>query len=354
MKKVTPILLKVIGIVIILIVFYLAGIILLGTATDYQPKPVTTLEINKAQNTSQKNDSVFSFLSWNIGFCGLGEEMDFFYDGGKMVRPTRAQVQKNIEGVTRFLHSNDSIDFFLLQEVDKNSARTKTKNEVKIISEKLAGYFSAFATNYKVRFVPVPFTNPLGKVEMGQMTLSKQQPALSERHSYFSAYSWPKKLFMLDRCFIVSRFKLSNGKELVVLNTHNSAYDAGGELRQKEMPIIRDLMLGEYQKGNYVLAGGDWNQNPPQLNTQTLQTRFNPVLREMMDDSLFPPGWKIVFDPQRPTNREINKPLNDKTGVTIIDYYILSPNISALEIKTLSQDFKYSDHEPVFLKVRVN
>ena len=68
---------------------------------------------------------------------------------------------------------------------------------------------------------------------------------------------------MLDRCFVVSRFNLSNGKDLVLMNTHNSAYDAGGKLRDAEMPIIRDLMIEEYEKGNYVVAGGDWNQNPP-------------------------------------------------------------------------------------------
>lgn len=34
--------------------------------------------------------------------------------------------------------------------------------------------------------------------EMGQITLSNCVPEITRRYSYFSAYSWPKRLFMLD------------------------------------------------------------------------------------------------------------------------------------------------------------
>ena len=270
-----------------------------------------------------------------------------------MVRPTPDRVKKYTTGVLDFLQSVDSLDFIFLQEADKNSSRTRKQDETKLISEKMPGFATSFGTNYKVKFVPLPFTNPLGKVEMGQMILSKYQPESSQRYSYFSAYSWPKRLFMLDRCFVVSRFNLENGKELVLMNTHNSAYDADGKLRDIEMPLIRDLMLEEFAKGNYVVAGGDWNQNPPGYDSTKVNTVFPAFGQERISTKLFPADWKIVFDNANPTNRKIEAPLEKgKTKVTIIDFFILSPNVQLLQIQGIPEDFNYSDHNPVFMKIK--
>ncbi|MBN2775872.1 MAG: hypothetical protein JXR31_16570 [Prolixibacteraceae bacterium] len=354
MKKV-KLLLKVIFLVITLCLLYLGFVILYGTLTDYRSLDKVDLKISERINGEGINSDTLTFLSWNIGFCGLGAEMDFFYDGGEMVRPTDILVDKYTNGVLAFLKKNTTIDFIILQEVDENSARTNRQNEIEIISKALPDYFYSYDDNYNVKFVPVPFLNPLGKVEAGQMNLSKVQPVSSQRMAFHSAYAWPKRLFMLDRCFVVSRFDAGNGKHLVLLNTHNSAYDAGGKLRMLEMPVIRDLMVEEYKKGNYVVAGGDWNQNPPEYDVSKVDVAYAAVTRVEMDDSLFPEGWTIIWDPATPTNREIETPLQKgKTESTIIDYFILSPNVEGLNIHTENLDFENSDHHPVFLKVFIN
>ncbi len=351
MKKLLKVLVTVIIAVVSLMVIYLAVIIIWGTVTNYQPDEVTELEVHNPKSRHDLQDSIFTFLSWNVGYFGLGAEMDFFYDGGQMVRPTSEQVDKFTAGALKYLKSADSVDFIFLQETDRNSARTGFQDETTMIQQAMPEYTSAFAVNYNVRFVPLPFINPMGKVEMGQMTLSNNQPVSSRRYSYFSSYAWPKNLFMLDRCFLVSRFQLENGKELVLLNTHNSAYDAGGKMRDEEMPVIRDLMLKEFEKGNYVVAGGDWNQNPPMYDISNVNAGNPAVYREKLDDAVFPPEWQIVFDPQNPTNRDVDIPMSRETGVTIIDFFVLSPNVAVRQIKTLSQHFQFSDHEPVFLKI---
>lgn len=355
MKKITRFIFRLATVLIVLIVIYLSGIILLGTIYDYKPEDVTDLNISGNGFGEQISDSVFTFLSWNIGYAGLGAEMDFFYDGGEMVHPTKERVEKYTGGILNFLKSNDSIDFILLQEVDKNSARTGKQDERELIKNTLSSYSYSFGLNYKVFFVPLPFTNPLGKVEMGQMNFSGYKPLDSKRYSFFSAYAWPKRLFMLDRCFVVSRFLLKSGKELVVLNTHNSAYDAGGKLREQEMPVIRDVMMKEFEKGNYVVAGGDWNQNPPEYKLSEVKTEFIPSSTELLDFSVFPENWQVVYDSSLPTNRSLDIPLTKgKTRVTIIDYFIVSPNIKIEEIKIIPQNFEYSDHEAVFLKIKLN
>jgi endonuclease/exonuclease/phosphatase family metal-dependent hydrolase len=350
MKK----LLRIVFILVVLVALYFVGIIGFGTVTDYQPDDITNLEILGNVNNSPVTDSTFTFLTWNLGYCGLGAEMDFFYDGGKSVRPSPKLVKKYTAGVIQFIQSVDSLDYIFLQEVDKNSARTNRQDETEMIRSAMPSFDSSFGINYNVQFVPLPFFNPLGKVEMGQMILSKYQPLESQRYSYHSAYAWPKRLFMLDRCFVLSRFKLQNGKELVLMNTHNSAYDAGGKLREMEMPVIRDLMLKEYEKGNYVVAGGDWNQNPPSYKTEELNNTYPGVDRVFLDGSLFPNNWQIVYDPNHATNREIDAPLTPgKTKVTIIDFFVLSPNIEAEKIKVLSHNFQNSDHEPIYMRVKI-
>ena len=89
------------------------------------------------------------------------------------------------------------------------------------------------------------------------------------------------------------------------LNTHNSAYDTNGELRNAEIPLIRKMMLEEYAKGNYVVAGGDWNQNPPNFNPELVNKKYPVKQQESITEGYFPRDWNIVYDSNLPTNRNI-------------------------------------------------
>jgi endonuclease/exonuclease/phosphatase family metal-dependent hydrolase len=41
------------------------------------------------------------------------------------------------------------------------------------------------------------------------------------------------------------------------------------------------------------------------------------------------------------------------TGTTIIDFFVVSPNVEILSVKTLGNNFAWSDHQPVLMKVRL-
>ena len=75
----------------------------------------------KFLNESQRE---FTFLSWNIGYAGLGKEMDFFYDGGGKVRPSKEQFENYLSGIKKTLKENNKVDFIFLQEVDISSKRS--------------------------------------------------------------------------------------------------------------------------------------------------------------------------------------------------------------------------------------
>ena len=158
--------------------------------------------------------------------------MDFFYEGGKMVRPEESLCQKYIRGIVDVITANDSVDFFLFQEVDFNSKRSYYQDQAEIIASAISdiNYFSAI--NYKSDYIPVPYLNPMGKVNSGLMIVSKYNPVECFRISMPLTYSWPKKLFMPKRCILISKFGIADASDLVLLNIHNSAYDdadAGGE-----------------------------------------------------------------------------------------------------------------------------
>jgi len=69
-------------------------------------------------------------------------------------------------------------------------------------------------------------------------------------------------------------------------------------------------------------------------------------------DSTFLPGWRFAFDPLAPTNRDVDMPYQKgKTQTTIIDFYVISPNVEVESIHTVATAFNFSDHQPVVMKV---
>jgi endonuclease/exonuclease/phosphatase family metal-dependent hydrolase len=356
MKKVLKIALKTLIISIVVVVVVLIVFLIYSSVTFYKPEPVEKLAFTNNKNVPVINRTELSLLTWNIGYCGLGKDVDFFYEGGKMTRPREDQFQTYLNSVFNFISRNDSMDFILLQEVDFDSRRSYHINESELFNKALTKHSSTYAYNYKVKFVPLPIFNPMGFVESGVMTFSKFDITEASRYAYMASHSWPTKLFQLSRCFVMSRFKTESGKDLILINTHNSAFGNEESLRKFEMILLRSYMLSEYEKGNYVIAGGDWNQNPPKFDSVKYSYGY---LKEkgvsQLEGDFFPATWKINFDKNIPTNRNVVKPFNMKeTKTTTLDYFITSPNIETLDVKVFQNYFEDSDHQPVYLKIRLS
>jgi endonuclease/exonuclease/phosphatase family metal-dependent hydrolase len=202
-----------------------------------------------------------------------------------------------------------------------------------------------------VDFVPVPVRSPLGRINSGIVSLSKPGPYEVVRNAYGGNYSWPTSLFMLDRCYLVNRYALPDGRDFILINTHNSAYD-DGSLRAKQLQQLEEFVLTEHEKGNPVVIGGDWNQSP---------TGFSPAYKSVFDTTNlsflpaeFLPGWKQVFSDSIPTNRRITTPYSPSgTPTTVIDFFIISPGVEVYDVRTLDLKFRHSDHQPVLLTFRL-
>jgi endonuclease/exonuclease/phosphatase family metal-dependent hydrolase len=291
-------------------------------------------------------------MIWNIGYAGLGRDMDFFYDGGKMVRPPRPRVEENLSAIQSFIQRQTDIDFFLFQEVDQSSKRSYQINQVLRLSRAFPGFHSSFGKNYDVRFVPVPVLDPLGAVRSGLLTLSRFEPLSVDRHAFPGNYAWPRGLFMLDRCFLVSRFRLDNKKELVVINTHNSAYDDGG-LRIRQTAYLKEFLIKEVEQGNFIVVGGDWNQCPPGF-VPEFASNIMDHDRRMDIDPDYIEKWSWAYDKTIPTNRRLAAPYDARTSpTTVIDFFLVSPNVEVKQVRGIHLDFEHSDHHPVKLKIKL-
>jgi len=344
MKKLFKILLK-----FLLVIISIIGLAFLYlTLTDY--KPELEIEISKNENPEVLNKNSFDIMIWNIGYAGLGDDMDFFYDGGTKVRTSKERTKENLQAITKFIKEKD-FDFILLQEVDIDAKRTYNINELDTFKRyKKANYF--YAPNYKVKYVPMPLSEPMGDVEAGLVTISKNDAKKSTRFAFPGNYAWPKKLFLLDRCFIVNRYPTNNGKDLLIINTHNSAFD-DGNLKLQQLNILKEFIEDEYKKENYVVLAGDWNQNPPNMHNEdfggyTENTNFK---LSSIDKEFFSKEWQFAFDDTNPTNRALTENYTKgKTPVTILDFFLVSPNIEIINIETYNLNFKNSDHNPVHLR----
>jgi endonuclease/exonuclease/phosphatase family metal-dependent hydrolase len=138
---------------------------------------------------------------------------------------------------------------------------------------------------------------------------------------------------------------------MVLVNLHLEAYDAGGLGREAQTRILLDFLKAEYDLGNYVIAGGDFNQSFPGA-----EEAFPLIDTEYFTPGNLDPGmlegWAFASDLSGPSARLLNEPYDgNRAGrqFYVIDGFIVSPNVEVLSVQTIDLDFKNSDHNPVKL-----
>jgi len=331
------------------------------TVFEYRPQPIEEVEIIDNQTRLVSLNETISFMTFNIGYAGLGANEDFVMDGGKKGRAdSKDIVEGYLAGIIETLETYPS-DFYLLQEVDLKARRSYNINQVEQIHEAIGTlYSSQFSYNFKVPFVPFPlsFTDHIGYVESGLTTYQKVQAETSQRYQFPGSFSWPLRVANLKRAMMITSIPIENSsKSLFVINLHMSAYDGDGSLRTQEMALLKEVMTSLYEAGHYVVVGGDFNQTFPAAKD------IYPVSQDLyiaypMEDDWLPDGFSFEIDLDHPTCRLLNQPYDPsdpKTQYYIIDGFIVSDNIDIVtSAQTLNLGFEHSDHNPVILSLRLN
>lgn len=344
---------RVIGCLVLAVAILFAGMIGFLSITEYKPQNRETIEVAGNQAKELQLGEQISVLTFNIGYGALGDNADFFMDGGKSVMTAdKERVNKNLDGILGAVEKTEP-DIVFFQEIDKSSTRSHKINEYEKFKSELSWYSFSFANNFKVAFLPYPVP-PIGKVDSGLATASVFGVKSAERVQLPIPFSWPVRMANLKRCVLISRIPVKDSeKQLVLLNLHLEAYDSGeGKIAQTKM--LAELLKAETDKGNYVIAGGDFNQIFSTADKSAYPTYEGMWTPGEIDAAAFGEGFEFLMDERTPSCRSLDKAYKgaDKKSFQyyLIDGFIVSDNIKVDLIETQNLNFENSDHNPVLLK----
>ena len=129
-----------------------------------------------------------------------------------------------------------------------------------------------------------------------------------------------------------------------------SAYDEGGKIREKQLDMLLTFMEGEYNKGNYVIAGGDWNHDiADSINTFTSKQKVPEWVKEINESEL-PEHFSFAKNTSVATCRSTDMPYEKGVNYTVVlDGFLVSDNIQIDSIENIDTNFEYSDHNPAYM-----
>lgn len=352
--------------VILMVLLLVVGYVVYMQMQYYRIEDNKTLEITNPQQGTLKVGESYTAATYNIGFGAYLQDYSFFMDTGHMAdgtyvqgKSSRAKSEESVHMATTADAENMArldLDFLLLQEVDSDATRSYNVDQRSYFTQNTDGLFKDYASSYAVNFHSAylfyPFNEPHGIANAGLLTLSRYEIKDAVRRSYPVDDSFPTKFFDLDRCFALLRIPVENKKELVLINSHMSAYDKGGLIREKQLALLCGVISEEYQKGNYVIVGGDFNHILDSEPDVFASEQLVPEWVASLSQSDMPAHFSIVKaknDTQVATCRSCDIPYTKGVNYTsVLDGFIVSDNIKA-ETENIDLDFMYSDHNPVLL-----
>ncbi len=357
MKKAFKIILGIIIAIVLIVAIYFAYVFI----SYYRIEDNKELEITSGAVADKvPTGTQLRVVSANVGFGAYSDDYSFFMDGG-----TESWAFSKEDTIANIKGSVDSIakqhpDFILMQEIDTDSTRSYHVDEQSLSLEQyqadgITGLSHSFAQNYDSPFLFYPITQPHGKSVAGLLTLSKYEIQSAIRRSLPIETGF-SKLIDLDRCYSKNYIDLDNGKQLCLINCHLSAYTTDPSTAENQVIMLNKDMLDEVAKGNYVIVGGDMNKDLLGDSTKVFTGRAaleenwaSPFPTELLD-SEFSVVAPIDMANPVPSCRNADMPYDENvTFVLTIDGFIVSSNVEVVEADVVNNEFKYSDHNPVYM-----
>lgn len=349
-KKNSPvkIFLAVLACVIAVIAVYVAYVFI-----DYHRIPdMQQLDVVAKDHEAVRTGVSYEIVSWNIGFGAYESDFGFFMDGGKQSRAfSPERLASNMEKICSRL-TEQGADFYLLQEVDFDSTRTYHLDERALITDALGKYSYTFAQNYDSPYLMYPLLSPHGASKSGLLTFSSFGISSALRRSLPIEGGF-MKLLDLDRAYSVNRVPLDGGAELVLYNFHLSAYTSDGTIATEQLNMLIGDMQAEYEKGNYCIAGGDFNKDVLGSSAEYFgESEIEYTWAQSIPDEMFD-GTNISLvaplDKENPVPscRNADGPYHAGQYVVTVDGFIVSDNVTVESADVLDFGFAYSDHNPV-------
>lgn len=281
-------------------------------------------------------------MSWNIGYAGLGEASDFKADGGEMLRPpSKALVRENLSGVQEVLREMKP-DVVMMQELARGGFLTRGVNVVSGVKAALPGHQMFFSSDIRTRLLPGPLSLKHGLGTFAGVANGGTEIVRIEEEP------GPIMGFIRRRYHVQVTELDVGGKPWALINVHLSAFDEGANTRMVQLRQVLDLAAAKFAEGKAVVVGGDWNMRLaptdfPYTADDKAQFWIHDFPREELAE-----GWQVVIDPSVPSVRTNEQPYTAGVNyTTIIDGFVVSPNVQVGSVRGIDLGFRFTDHQPV-------
>lgn len=345
------------GALVLVVAVYAAYLILsYKRLPDNLELGVTITKEGEQTQQPVKAGQEYGIVTYNIGFGAYTPQFSFFMDGGESsVAESKESVLNTVCGAASYVSEIINPDFVLWQEVDLDATRSYHVDEYKEIQEFFKNCNMTFAINYDSAFLFYPPTQPHGKSKAGLAVMSQYPIESALRRSFPISTSFSKFLD-LDRCYSINRIPVEGGKYLCIINLHMSAYGNSDEIRQGQIAMLCEDMQREYEAGNYVVCGGDFNHDLKALTDDGSERESwaYPFPREEL-----PEGFHFCLDDfsdeeradMHDSARNADEAYNPETTYTVtLDGFIISDNVKCTWYENVDLQYRYSDHDPVYMR----
>ncbi|NBF03220.1 endonuclease/exonuclease/phosphatase family protein [Pseudomonas sp. Fl5BN2] len=297
-------------------------------------------------------------LTWNLQYLA-GKRYVFWNDQlqGEDERPTLEDMAFSLDEVARVIR-DEQPDLVLLQEVDNGAKASAYQDQFKLLQERLADLYpcSTQAYDWKADFVPSPHI--FGSVGRQLATLSRYRIEHAERLQLpVTPGHLISRQFQPKDALLLSYLPLSDGGQLVVVNTHLERARKVEDTQQKQVAAIIKVLDKLESRGTPWVIGGDFNLLPLGQYQRLSEVHRAPY---SADSPLH-----LLWDkyPMIPSNTQAsgvdrarwlthypNDPSLDGPDRTV-DYLFYSPLVKRVESRVRQDDtLRISDHLPVLAR----
>lgn len=327
------------------IVVCLGAVLVLCMINRYWPPDYDALEVRAANVDLPVAAGIeLEVVTWNVGYAALGQEADFKLDGGKSLR---ALSRNTINEAATKLAADLAIkpaDVICLQEVAKSSYLTRGVDILQIFDHALLRRTRLFWADMITHWVPPPW-----RFRHGMATYTSCDLA----DAYIMAIPGAEALFggVIRKCYVgvLSHIPIvETDKNWIVINLHLPIFNTSTAAQVAYLEAIFSTAQTYYDNGHFVILAGDWNMR---LADMEFPHTDDPSKVEWVNDlpaGVLPSDWSVVADTSVPSVRALHSPYrHGSTFTTVIDGFVVSPNVKVATCAALNLGFRHSDHNPV-------
>ena len=241
------------------------GLLLLNIACDQmtfrttfdEEEPALLYEAEVLTDAPQTKEDLL-VINYNIKYGGA--RLTFFWEcEGERYNMTEAEVTGHLDAIAAFITEADP-DILILQEVDRNSLRSRYIDQTQYLLDRTNLNYGAYASQHSVDFLP---TDGMGHVDFGNAILSKWPITEATRFALPLVESYPEyyKYLYLKRNVLSAKIDLPWNDHFYAVDTHLEAFSEGNT-KLDQITKFHSVLTDLTAEGMDWVAAGDLNSLP--------------------------------------------------------------------------------------------